>query len=229
MRSSEMPATDDHRRPIDLDALTMDDVRAGALAGRAGDGPGPRTERDRAGAVPRRRGRAGDGLRRPARRRPGGASRDWAIATSTCGSGRTSTRRPPGRAPRSSPPRPRSPPTTRRPSRACDPAPGARRAARRRRRLRARAGRRGGPVPAPVPGADDRRHGHQGQDDHVLAGPRDPRRRPGPPRGPRRQHRHAADRAPARAHARPPRGHRAVRAPAADAVARARPSPCTRT
>ena len=78
---------------------------------------------------------------------------------------------------------------------------------------------RGGPVPPAVPGADDRRDRDQGQDDDVLAGPRDPRRGPDPPRGPGRQHRHAAGRAPAGAHARPPRRRRAVRAPAADAVA----------
>ena len=58
---------------------------------------------------------------------------------------------------------------------------------------------------------------------------RDPRRRPGASRGPGREHRHPARRAAVGADARAPRGHRAVRAPAADAVARARRSPRTRT
>ena len=207
--------------PIDLDALTMADVRAGAFDGRpvtvlglarsgialarfladAGarvtvyDG---RPAGDLAVAI----ARPGRSRRRPAARagrRPGvhlgggGARRDLAVDHARL-------------------PDDRAPPAI--------PAPGARRAAGRGRRLRARARRRGGPVPAPLPGADDRGHRDQGQDDHVVAGPRDPVGRPGSPRGPRRQHRHAADRAPARAHARPPRGHRAVGAPAAGAVAR---------
>ena len=71
-----------------------------------------------------------------------------------------------------------------------------------RRPLRARAGRRGGPVPPAVPGADGRRHGHQGQDDDVLAGPRDPLRRPDHPAVLGGNIGDAADRAPARAHAR---------------------------
>ena len=79
---------------------------------------------------------------------------------------------------------------------------------------------RAGPVPAPVPRADDRRHRDQGQDDDLGAGPRDPLRRPAPPGGAGREHRDPADRAAAGADAGPPRGHRAVRAPAADAVAR---------
>ena len=58
------------------------------------------------------------------------------------------------------------------------------------------------PVPAAVPGAHDRRDRDQGQDHHLVAGPRDPRRGPAPPGDPGRQHRHAARRAPAGADAR---------------------------
>ena len=51
MRSQLTTMTTD--RPIDLDALTLDDVRAGALAGRAGDGARARPQRHRARPLPR--------------------------------------------------------------------------------------------------------------------------------------------------------------------------------
>ena len=126
-----------------------------------------------------------------------------------------------GGAPTSSRPRRRSRPTSRRPSRACAPR-SARWSTRRAGGDRTRPGARlrGGPVPAALPGADDRRHRHEGQDDDVVADRGDPRRRPGPPGRARRQHRDPDRRAAARADARPPRRRRAVGAPAADAVAR---------
>ena len=69
---------------------------------------------------------------------------------------------------------------------------------------------RGRPVPAPLPGADDRGHRDEGQDDDVVADRGDPRRGPGPPGRPRRQHRDPARRAAAGADARAPRRHRAL-------------------
>ena len=56
-------------------------------------------------------------------------------------------------------------------------------------RVRARAGLGAGPVPAALPGADDRGHRDEGQDDDVVADRRGPRRGPGPPGRARRQHR----------------------------------------
>ncbi len=55
--------------PIDLDALAMADIRAGALDGPPGHRARPRPERHRARPVPARHGRPRDGLRRPRRRR----------------------------------------------------------------------------------------------------------------------------------------------------------------
>ena len=52
MPSSEMPATEmTTHRPIDLDALTLDDVRGGALAGRPVTVLGPGAQRDRPRAL----------------------------------------------------------------------------------------------------------------------------------------------------------------------------------
>ena len=78
----------------------------------------------------------------------------------------------------------------------------------------------GRPVPAALPGADDRGDRDEGQDDDLLADRRAPGGRPGPPGRARREHRDPDRRATARADARPPRRRRAVRAAAADAVAR---------
>ena len=75
------------------------------------------------------------------------------------------------------------------------PARGARRPGgpgRGRRARRPGAGVRAGPLPAPLPRADGRGDRDEGQDDHVVAGRAPPRRRPRPPGGPRREHRHAA-------------------------------------
>ena len=58
-------------RPIDLDALTLDGVLGGALRGRPVTVLGLRPERHRPGPLLRRRRRDGDGLRRPAGRRAG--------------------------------------------------------------------------------------------------------------------------------------------------------------
>ena len=100
-----------------------------------------------------------------------------------------------------------------------DGADGARRGARRRRRQRAGPRVRARPLPAPVRGPDDRGDRHEGQDHDRVADRGDPRRRPGPSGRPRRQHRHPDRRAARRAHGRPPRRLRAVRAAAADPVA----------
>ena len=81
-------------------------------------------------------------------------------------------------------------------------APGARRRAGGRRRDRPGRRLRAGPVPAALPGADDRGDRHEGQDHDVVAHRRDPRGRPGASGRPRRQHRHADRRAAARAHRR---------------------------
>ena len=67
-----------------------------------------------------------------------------------------------------------------------------------------------GPVPPPLPGADDRRDRHEGQDDDVVADRGGPRRGPDPPGRARRQHRDPARRAAAGADAGAPRRHRAV-------------------
>ncbi len=121
MPSPEMPTTAmTTDRPIDLDALTPRRRARGRARRPSGDGARARPQRHRARPVPRRCRAPGSRSTtaapaaelergdRPARRAGGRAS----------GSGPTWTRRRPGRAPRSWPPRRRSRPTTRRPSRA---------------------------------------------------------------------------------------------------------------
>ena len=101
-----------------------------------------------------------------------------------------------------SPRRRRSPPTIRRPSRGSAAALAALVAARAAGRSRCPGpGLRVGPVPAALPGTDDRRHRDQGQDHDSVADRRDPGRRPAPPGRPRRQHRDPARGAAAGAHA----------------------------
>ena len=86
--------------PIDPDALTIDAVRGRRFARPAGDGARLRAERHRARPLPRRRRRARDDLRRPARRSARGrdrgarrsAGRPWRL-------GRTWIPRRRGRAP----------------------------------------------------------------------------------------------------------------------------------
>ena len=58
------------RGPIDLDGLTLDDDPRRRAARPAGHGPRAGPQRARPGALPRRRRGPGDGLRRPAGRRP---------------------------------------------------------------------------------------------------------------------------------------------------------------
>ena len=158
--------------PVDIDALTLDGVRAGALDGR----PVTVLGLARSGIALARflhdAGAAGDRLRRA----HGGGRCEAAIEAAgrprrrRCASGPTWTRRRPGRTRRSSPPRPRSRPTIRPPSRASGPR--SRRSSRRARRATPRRpalGQRVRPVPAPLPGPHDRGHRDQGQDDHLVA------------------------------------------------------------
>ena len=210
--------------PIDLDALTLDDVRGGALAGR----PVTVLGLARSGIALARffadAGRDGDGLRRPRRRTSssGAIAQLGGRAVTAAPRARTSTRRRPGPAPRSSPPRPRSTPTTRRPSRGCGPR--SRRSSRRARPAtrRARPGQRGRTCSS---GCARRRRsaspGTKGKTTTSALAARDPRPRT---RSTRRSWAATSamplDRAAARADAGPPRRHRAVRAAAADAVAR---------
>ena len=178
---------------IDLDALTLDAIRAGALRDRPVTVLGlarsgialARFLADAGARVTVYDGRPADELARRDRRARG-PDGDPGART-----GRRSARRP-GRRPTLVATSPSINPTSRRPSRVLRAAlRGARRGARRRatRRVPALVSE-SGPVPAAVPGADDRGDRHEGQDHDLLADRGHPRRRPGPPGRPRRQHRH---------------------------------------
>ena len=167
-------------RPIDLDTLTLGAVLDGVLRGRPITVLGLRPERDRPRPVPRRRGRRRDGLRRPAGRRAGRCGRrrsrdarsgcssgpDVDPASAWAGAALVAT------SPSINPDYPTTEPRLRAALRGLVDAGAA-----------ADSGARlgGGPVPAPLPGADDRRHRHEGQDDDVVADRRGPRRGPDSP------------------------------------------------
>ena len=189
-------------------------ARSGLVRRPPGRRAGAGTQRDRPGALPGRPGSRGDRLRRApadelarcARRARGPPGADAA------GAGGRPSRGPCRAGARLHLAVGQQPLPDDRAAASCRARPAGGRGSRARRQ-------RGRPLPAPLPGAHRRHHRHQGQDHDQRPHGRDPRRGRDAD-GARRQHRHAARGAAAGADAAPPRRARAVRAPAADPVAR---------